>query len=47
LTGAGADFHTPMDNPERSTSPAALAISADAISGAVQHLLTSVSHAAD
>lgn len=47
VTGAGADFHTPMDTPGRSTSPAALATSADAIGDAVQRLLMTVSHAAD
>lgn len=47
VTGAGADFHTPMDTPERSTSPAALAVSADAIGDAAKHLLMTVSHATD
>ena len=34
-TGAGPDFHTPSDTPERATSPRALATVADAVHRAV------------
>ena len=34
-TGAGPDFHTPSDTPERVTSPGALATVADAVHRAV------------
>lgn len=42
LTGAGHDFHTPSDTPERATSPHGLATAADAIATATAHLLTTL-----
>ena len=38
VTGAGADFHTPADTPERVTSAAALATVADAFEAAARRL---------
>ena len=35
LSGAGLDFHTPADTPERATSPAAMTAAADAVHDAV------------
>lgn len=39
ITGAGLDFHTPQDTPERVTSPVALETAADAIGSAVEMFL--------
>lgn len=39
LSGAGVDFHTPEDTPERVTSPDSLAIAAEAIGDAVAAML--------
>lgn len=38
FTGAGVDFHTPNDTPQRATSPTALALVADSIAAAVEIL---------
>ncbi|MGI9600579.1 MAG: hypothetical protein ACR2QE_01750 [Acidimicrobiales bacterium] len=35
LSGAGTDFHTPEDTPERATSPESMAVAADAVTNAV------------
>lgn len=39
ISGAGVDFHTPDDTAERVTSPASLALAADAVIAAVHELL--------
>ena len=42
-TGAGIDFHTPSDTPDRVTSPAALATVADSTHDAVRELIRAAS----
>lgn len=42
FSGAGVDFHTPEDIPERVTSPAALAVAAESIGDAVEAFLHAV-----
>lgn len=42
ISGAGIDFHTPSDTPERVTSPRALATASDAIAAAADRFLAGI-----